>query len=150
MSWLGRTWLLEPWRTRVLWLSVAGNMFCAALIGGHALQRHPGPPGLEGAVARMARDLPPEDSARFLAILANERPWYEQARRRMEESRIALSRSMGRTPYDEQEVRLRMLEFQARWVETSSRFGESLLEALGALSPEGRARLADSTQRPPR
>ncbi len=146
--WLGRTWLFEPWRTRVLWLSVAGNMFCAALLLGPLVMQRPGPPSLERAVERMARDLPAQDSARFLSILAVERPWYEQARHRMELSRVELSRSIARTPYDEAEVRARMLEFQARWLETSSRFGESLLVALATLSPEGRARLADVTQRP--
>lgn len=139
--------LREPWRTRVLWLSIAGNLFSAALIGAHmAAGRPPGPPGLAGAAERMARDLPPADAARFRATLDRERPWYDMARRRMADARTDLSRSIAQNPYDEAAVRERMLVFQARWAETSARFGDSLLTAIGTLSPEGRAKLAETTQ----
>lgn len=139
--------LREPWRTRVLWLSIAGNLFSATLIGAHlAAGRPPGPPGLAGAAERMARDLPAADAARFRATLDRERPWYDIARRRMAEARADLSHSIAQSPYDEAAVRERMLIYQARWAETSGRFGESLLTAIGTLSPEGRARLAETTQ----
>ncbi len=140
--------LREPWRTRVLWLSIAGNLFSATLIGAHlATGRPPGPPGLAGAAERMARDLPTADAARFRAALDHERPWYDTARHRMAEARADLSRSIAQNPYDEAAVRERILTFQARWAETSSRFGDSLLTAIGTLSPEGRARLAETAQR---
>ncbi len=139
--------LREPWRTRLLWLSVAGNLFSATLIGAHiATDRGAGPPGLAGAAERMAHDLPKADAARFRATLDRERPWYDMARRRMADARADMARSIGQTPYDEAAVRERMLIFQARWAETSSRFGESLLTAIGTLSPEGRAKLAETAQ----
>ena len=138
--------LREPWRTRLLWLSIAGNLFAVALIGSHmATGRSAGSGGLEGAVERMARDLPPADAERFRAVLAHERPWYDLARRNMEDSREALSQAIAHQPYDEAAVRARMQEWQARWAETSSRFGESLLSAIGTLSPEGRTRLAEAS-----
>jgi len=144
---LRKLMLPEPWRTRVLWLSIAGNLFSAALIGAHMTAgRTPGPPGIAGAAERMARDLPPADAARFRAVLDRERPWYDMARRRMADAREDLSRSIAQDPYDEAVVRQRMLDFQARWVETSTRFGESLLVAIGTLSPEGRAKLAETAQ----
>lgn len=143
--------LREPWRTRVLWLSLAGNLFAATLIVTHlATQRTPGPPGLDGVVERMARDLPSADATTFRATLAHERPWYDLARRRMNESREALSQAIAQQPYDEAAVRARMQEWQARWIETSSRFGDSLLSAIGNLSPDGRARLAEAAVRPGR
>ena len=139
--------LREPWRTRLLWLSIAGNLFSVTLIGTHMAAGHPpGPPGLAGAAERMARDLPAADAARFRATLDREKPWYDMARRRMAEARTDLSRSIAQNPYDEAAVRERMLTFQARWVETSSRFGESLLAAINTLSPEGRAKLAETAQ----
>lgn len=139
--------LREPWRTRVLWLSIAGNLFSATLIGTHfAAVRPPGPPGLAGAAERMARDLPAADATRFRATLDREKPWYDMARRRMAEARADLSRSIAQNPYDEAAVRERMLVFQARWAETTGRFGESLLAAIGTLSPEGRVRLAQTAQ----
>ncbi len=143
-----RAWLFEPWRTRVLWASLAGNLFLGALIGGHLIWRGPPfPPGLDGAVMRMAHDLPESDSARFRLILERERPWFEQSRRRMDFARSDLAQSIAKEPFDEAEVRMRMQVFQATWIETSTRFGESLLVALGTLSPEGRVRLADTAIR---
>ena len=143
--------LREPWRNRLLFLSVAGNLFSVALIGTHWATRRPhGPPGLEGAVERMARDLPPVDSTQFRAVLARERPWYDQARRRMDAARADLSRGIAQDPYDEALVRVRMLELQKSWFETSGRFGQSLVLAIGTLSPEGRQRLAHATAHPGR
>ena len=100
-----RAWLLEPWRTRVLWLSLALNVFCLALLAGPFwMGQPPGPPGIEAAVERMARSLGPDDAARFRTVIANERPWFAQARRQLDESRVALSapwaapRSTKRSP----------------------------------------------------
>ena len=139
--------LREPWRTRLLFASVAGNLFCAALIGAHLLRPARAMPGLDGAVEHMARDLPSDDAERFRAVLARERAWREDARRRMDQARAELSRSIGSTPYDEAAVRARMAALQARRAEASGRFGEVLIVAIGTLSPEGRARLADAAER---
>ena len=138
--------LREPWRTRTLWLSVAGNLFAAALVGAHLVAGPPPHPGLAGAAERMAHDLPPADAARFRAALDGERPWFDDARRRMADARADLARSIAQTPYDEATVHERMAVLQARMVETSGRFGDGLLKATGALSPEGRAKLAESIQ----
>lgn len=138
--------LRDPWRTRVLWASIAGNLFAAALIGARLAAGSPGPPGLAGAAERMARDLPAADAARFRATLDHERPWFDSARRRMAEARADLARSIAQNPYDEGTVHERMVAYQARWAETSGRFGDSLLTAIGTLSPEGRAKLAETTQ----
>ena len=144
-------WLREPWRTRLLWLSLAGNLFAGALIVAHlTMNRRPGPPGLDGVVERMASALPDPDAARFRATLAHERPWYDLARRQMDESREQLSQAIAQQPYDEAVVRDRMHNWQAHWIETSNRFGDSLLSAIGELSPEGRTRLAEASLRPGR
>lgn len=144
-------WLRDPWRTRVLWLSLAGNLFMGMIISAHlAMHRSPGPPGLDGVVEHMARALPDHDAAVFRATLSQERPWYDLARRHMDESRAALSVAIAQQPYDEAQVRTLMHQWQARWVETSNRFGESLLVAIAGLSPDGRARLADAALRPGR
>lgn len=139
--------LREPWRTRVLWLSVAGNLFGAALIGAHLATREPRHvPGMAAAAERMARDLSPADAALFRASLERERPWWEMARRRMNEARLDLSTTIERQPYDETAVRAQLDQFNARWAETNGRFGESLLTAIATLSPEGRAKIADATR----
>ena len=144
-------WLRDPWRTRVLWLSLAGNLFAGALIAAHlTMHRRPGPPGLDGVVEHMAGALPDSDAARFRATLAHERPWYDLARRQMDDSREQLSQAIAQQPYDEALVRERMLTWQTHWIETSTRFGDSLLAAIGALSPEGRTRLARASLQPDR
>ena len=141
--------LYEPWRTRLLWLSVAGNLFALALVGSHLATSHPhGPPGLDGVVERMARGLPPADAAAFRTVLERERPWYEQARRRLAEARANLARSIAQNPYDEEAVRQSLHAMHAGLQETSGRFNDSLLMAIGALSPEGRARLAETSRHP--
>ena len=139
--------LREPWRTRVLWVSLGANLFGAALIGTHLATRPVrGPPGFAGTMERMARDLPPADAARFRAALDRERPWHDMARRRMAEARVELSRSIAGEPYNEAAVREHLREYQARWTEMSGRFGDSLLVAISTLSPEGRAKLAHAAQ----
>ena len=61
-------------------------------------------------------------------------------------ARADLARSIAQNPYDENAVHERMAAYQARLVETSGRFGDSLLAAINTLSPEGRAKLAQTTQ----
>ena len=141
-------WLREPWRTRVLWLSVACNLFAAALVGARIVKGPPGPPGLAGAAERMAHDLPASDAARFRAVLDQQKPWFDAARHRMADARADLAHSIAQNPYDERAVHERMAAYQARWAETSGRFGDTLLAAIGTLSPEGRAKLAETTQHP--
>lgn len=139
--------LREPWRTRLLFASVAGNLFSAALIGAYVL-RPRSLQGMEGAVEHMTRDLPASDAERFRAVLAREKALQSKAWHRVNQARAELMRSIGRTPYDEAEVRARMADFQQRRAESSRKFGDSLMAAIGTLSPEGRARLADSAERP--
>ena len=97
----------------------------------------------------MARDLPPMDADRFRAAMERQRPARETARARMDEARMAMSRAIGRTPYDEAAVRQSMQAWQTAWIEWSNQFGGSMLAALSTLSPDGRARLAEAGRRPP-
>lgn len=139
--------LREPWRTRLLFVSVAGNLFSAALIGAHLLHPARAASGPDGVVERIARDLPPADAERFRTVLARERAGHDEARDRMNKAQAELSRSIGHSPYDEATVRTRMAALQQRRAESSGKFGEALLVAIGTLSPEGRARLADAADR---
>ena len=106
--------LRDPWRTRVLWLSLAGNLFAAPFLGAHFMMQRPsGPPGLDGVVERMARSLPDEDAVRFRATLEHERPWYDLARRQMDEAREQLSRAIAQQPSDAAGVRGRSTSLRA-------------------------------------
>lgn len=146
--------LREPWRTRLLFLSVAGNLFALALIGSNALQRAQygrphGPPGAEAIIDRLARDLPRQDAERFRASMALGRAQFDLAHQRMEAARDTMAVAIGRTPFDEAEVRRAMQAWQASWIAWSDSLGESLVRTLPALSPDGRGRLAEAGHRRP-
>ena len=56
--------LLEPWRSRLLWLSLGLNVFAAALLVTLVVWHphgpdHPGPPGFDTLVQRISRNLDP-------------------------------------------------------------------------------------------
>jgi len=143
--------LREPWRARLLFLSVAANLFAAALIGAHFVlrppPRPPGPPRPEVIIERMARDLPPDDAARFRAATTPRLPQFAAARARMEQARAELARAMAQTPYDEGAVRTAMQAWQAAWLAMSEDLGANMLRALSELSPDGRRRLAEAGMR---
>ena len=140
-------------RSGLLWASLAANLFFAGLIGSHLLLRPPSPSpshGLDGFVGRLAGSLSPPDAERFRGVLDRERPWYEQAHAAVGRARGRLADAIAREPYDEGEVRQRLQDWRARWSEGSDRFGDSLLVAVRALSPQGREQLAAALRSPPR
>ncbi len=139
--------LLEPWRTRLLWASVALNLFALCLLATPAMwHRHP-PPGFPGLVERMARRLPPADAERLRSGLAPEQPWFDQARQDLEQARIASADRIGQTPYDAQATRAALAQVQEQLRAMSARFDGRFADIVGTLSPEGRAKLADALRR---
>ena len=141
--------LLEPWRTRVLWASLGLNLFALPLLAGPYLwhARPSGPPSFDMLVERMARGLPQADAERFRVSMARERPWYDIGRRDMEEKRNAVALAVAHEPYDAAAVRAALVAMQGGLREASGRFDDSLVLALGELSPAGRAELAQSLRR---
>ena len=136
--------LLEPWRTRLLWLSLALNLFAGALIvAPHLMHRRiPGPPGFDMIVNRMAQNLPQADADAFRAALAREQPWYDLGRNRLEDARRDVAAAVTRQPYDPQAVRAALLAMQNQLRDSALRFDDSIAMAVGQLSPEGREHLA--------
>jgi uncharacterized membrane protein len=141
--------LLEPWRTRLLWLSLGLNVFATALLAAPMLHPRPppGPPSFNRAVDRMSHDLPPDDAQAFREAMTQEQPWYELGRQRLEEAREAVANSITHEPFDPATAHLALQTMQDRMRETAARFDESLVLALSRLSPEGRTRLAESLRR---
>ena len=140
--------LLEPWRTRLLWASVALNLFALGLLVTPHVWRPGGPPpGFDGIVERMSRHLPNADAARFRAVMERERPWYDISRRDLDEARARTAHLVEREPFDPEATRAALNQFQDRLREAARRFDDSLVVALADLSPEGRATLAESFRR---
>ena len=141
--------LLEPWRTRLLWASLAVNLFALPMLAApHVWPRHPpGPPSFDMLVERMARSLPPPDQVRFREAMMRERPWYDMSRHDMEGKRDAVAQAVAREPYDPAAVRAALLAMQAGLRDSAGRFDDSLVLVLGELSPGGRAELAEALRR---
>ena len=141
--------LLEPWRTRLLWLSLALNLFAAAMIAAPLVmhRRMGGPPNFDMVVNRMARDLPPVDDAAFRAAMARERPWYDIGRTRLDEARADVARAVTREPYDPEAIRAALKAMQSQLRESTLRFDDSIVLAVGQLSHDGRAMLSANMQR---
>ena len=118
--------LLEPWRSRLLWLSLGLNMFAAALLVTLVVWRsqgpdHPGPPGFDNLV-----------------------PWYELGRQKLDEARAAVAQSVGTEPYHPKATVAALAAMQEQMRDSGARFDESLAMAVGTLSPHGRTQLAES------
>lgn len=141
--------LLEPWRSRLLWLSLALNVFAAALVAApHLWSRPPSgpptPPSFDTLVQRIARGLEPQDAEAFKAAMAKERPWYELGRQRLDEARDKVAQAIATTPYDPAAANAALQAMQERMRESAVRFDESLSAAVGTMSPDGRTHLAQS------
>ena len=142
--------LLEPWRTRVLWLSLGLNLFAVAALAAPMLWHRrppPGPPGFQVAIDHMARRLPPPDAERFRAAMAREQPWYDLSRERLNEARDAAATVVAREPFDPAAARAALQGMQERMRESAGRFDDSLVAALGTLSPEARATMVENFRR---
>ena len=144
--------LLEPWRTRLLWTSLCLNVFGVALLSVPLFLRPPhhppaGPPNFDGVVARMARDLAPEDAEVLRTEMGRERPWYEIGRERVDEQRDALATTVAREPFDQAATHAALQSMQDRMRESATRFDDSLVMAVAKLSPTGRVRLAETLRR---
>ena len=140
--------LLEPWRSRLLWLSLGLNVFGAALLVTLVVWHPHGPdhagPGFDNLVQRISRNLDPADAEAFRDAMARERPWYELGRQKLDDARVAVAQSVGREPYDPKTTVAALAAMQEQMRDSGARFDESLAMAVGTLSPHGRTQLAES------
>lgn len=141
--------LLEPWRTRVLWASLALNLFALPLLAiPHLWHRPPpGPPGFDALLDRFARPLPGPDQVHLRGAMAAQRPWFDTARQEVGDKRVAVADAIGREPYDSETTRRAFAALQDALRQSSTRFDDGLLTAMAGLTPAGRTALADSMRR---
>ena len=141
--------LLEPWRTRVLWVSLGLNLFAASMLAVPHLWR--GRPGslasFDALVERMSGRLPAADGVRFRDTMARERPWFDASRQALATKREAVAHQVAQEPFDPAAVRAALVEMQTGLRESMGRFDDSLVMAMGQMSPEGRAGLAEALRR---
>ena len=141
--------LLEPWRTRLLWASVALNLFAGVALAVPLVWR-PGPhgsPGFDMIVDRMARGLPSEDARAFRAAMEKDRPGYDQSRGQLTAARTRAAEIMQRQPFDPAAARAALAAMRDELRDTMGQFDESLVAAMEEVSPAGRTKLVDTFQR---
>ncbi len=138
--------LREPWRTRLLFVSFAVNLLLIPIAGARFWTRNgpitPGLPRTEMIIEHMVHDLPAGDAERFRSTMQNHLGEIDAARVRMLAARGAMSRAIGRSPYDPAAVQASMQAWQATWNGWSEELGRGMLAALPNLSEEGRQKLA--------
>lgn len=145
--------LREPWRTRLLVVSFAVNLLLIPLAGARLWSPRapltPGLPRTEIIIEHMVRDLPSGDAERFRFTMEGHLGDIESARVRMVAARNAMSRAIGRSPYDPDTLRDAMRTWQAAWTGWSETLGQAMLDALPGLSAPGREALATMGRRRP-
>ena len=143
----------EPWRTRLLFLSFAVNLLLIPIAGARFWTRHPpitpGLPRTEMIIDHMVRDLPADDATRFRTTMEEHLGEIDAARVRMLAARGAMSRAIGRSPYDPAAVQASMQAWQSTWNSWSEQLGRAMLAALPDLSEDGRQKLAAAGRRRP-
>jgi len=139
---------VRGWLPIALAVSLIVNFFLIAVIGGRWL--HHGPAQVESgsqvlarAIANAEASLSPADAAAFGAVMTRDAPRYEQAGRQLGEDRVALERQITAEPYDPQAVRQAFARWQASWNRFIDSADDTIVEALGRISPEGRRKLIE-------
>ena len=138
----------RDWRWLPLALSLVCNVFLAALIGGHFLSNHVRAARLpisaspiSRALDRVQGILSPEDAATFRAVLERDKPRFAQSAERVAEARRAFQRTIGAEPFDPRAASQALDAWRSSWSSFVGDFSGPLIEALAAISPEGRSRL---------
>lgn len=136
------------WRRMALSLSLLCNVFLVALIAGHFLSRRIGPVASPIASAPMARALEraqailsPQDAATFRAVLVRDRSRYLQSALRVAAARRELGRQIAAEPFDPRAAGQALTAWRVSWNGFVDDFSGPLVDALSAISPDGRRRL---------
>ncbi len=143
------------WRRIVLPVSLAFNLFFVALVGSHVLhvykseEKFGAPFGR--ALARAEAILPPQDAATFKAAIERTAPQFNQDFQNLAEARRALGRQVSAEQFDRGATRQALTGLQTASDRLINDFGDTLVDALAGLSPEGRQKLAKEfrAERPP-
>jgi len=129
-------------------LSTLLNLFLLGVIAGHVLGR--GAPRelsltpMAGAVERAEAALGPADAAAFRAALDRDRPRYGQSAEQVAAARRVLMRQILTEPFDPHATSQALAAWRTSWGRFISDFSGPLVDALAAISPEGRRRLIDA------
>ena len=136
------------WPWLALALSTVLSLFLLGIIAGHLLRRDGSP---EIAVTPMARaleraeaELSPADAAAFRAALDRGEPRYAQSAAQVASARRELARQIAAQPFDPRATSQALAVWRTSWDRFVGDLSGPLIDALAAISPEGRRRLVDA------
>ncbi len=142
-----------PWRQTALLLSLALNLFLLAVIGTHVLRSRQfqsdiaTQPPLQRALIEAEAALSPADRTAFdKALLAGETS-FGPAADQMAIARQNLAEAVLAQPYNPAATAAAFDHWQASWGQFQSAFRAPLLNALNAISPQGRRALVEARRR---
>jgi uncharacterized membrane protein len=136
------------WRRWALAVSIILNLFFAALVGSYLLHQRvatgPFESPLRRALANAQSILSPADSQAFTDVIVHNYPHYEQAEKQLNASRRALWHQLAAADYDPARVKQALADWRDALSTFTDDFSDTLAEAAGAISPEGRRKLIAS------
>jgi uncharacterized membrane protein len=132
------------WRRIALPASTILNLFLLALIAGYvwhlhhgAAQRLPVARILSNMEARLDR----RDASAFRAVMEQSEPGLGQGAQSVSKARRNLEAQLTAEPFDQQAARHALVEWHNAAGQFLDRYGDTLIDALARVSPEGRRRL---------
>jgi Spy/CpxP family protein refolding chaperone len=102
--------------------------------------------GLDRMVNRIEAALPAADRPKFRAVLEAERPDYAQELAALRTAGAAVDAAMARDPFDAAALRAALAEWSSRWAAFNNAFTGTMVHAMQAVSPAGRAQIAAARQ----
>jgi uncharacterized membrane protein len=140
---------LKPsaWRRIALPASLALNLFLVAAIGGHVWRAHHDTFGAHTPLARALANaysvLDQRDAAAFRAVMQRDEPRLGEAAAQIAQTRKDLQRALTAEPFDKEAARRALVAWRASGGHFLDNFGDTLIDALAQVSPEGRRKLVD-------
>ncbi|MDO9706812.1 periplasmic heavy metal sensor [Paracraurococcus sp. LOR1-02] len=98
--------------------------------------------GLDRLVGRIEATLPATDRPRFRAVIEGERDRYAAELAAMRAAGRAVDAAIARDPFDPEALRGALGDWSARWSDFNAAFAGTMVQALEAVSPAGRAQIA--------
>ena len=132
--------------------SLALNLFFIGTVGSLAVRHYviPGQPAATerqrtaaARIERMAAPLPPDDAEKLRATFRARAAEAEDARTALNRAFERIQAALRREPFDPAQLRVALAEVRSTRPAYELVMQEIYLAAAGAMSPEGRARLAD-------
>ena len=133
------------WRRFVLPGSLLLNLFLVAVIGGRLFygraERLDGANMLSRLTTRAEAVLPADEAKAFKGVIARDAPRFAKPRQQRGGAGAELVRLVVADPYYKTAAGQALLAWKAAWDSFADDFSDTLVDALGQVSPEGRRKL---------